>query len=231
MNANTGGDWIDRGLWGRLAALCGALFPLGTLIGDDTVNDAGEPPEHDASLSEIETYISSADASTSYWIGRGIGTLAFAALLVFAVYAARRIRARESREGLVSGLVLASGAAAVAVLIVGGAAQFAAVQRADEGVPVELARAFLDLSGILFGLGFGLIAVLLGSIAVAGFRYGFVPRWLAAPAGLLGAGLLAGLAAAPSEAAFGFPLVLTFLWFIVAGVRLAVKREVVAAES
>jgi hypothetical protein len=209
----------------RLAAVCGALFPLGILVGDDQINTAGEPPAHDASLAEIKGYLETADGSGGYWLGRGLGTLALAALLVFSAYVAHAIRQRERDHGLLAGIASASGIAAVAVFVVSGSAQFAAVQRGSEGIDLEVARALLDVSGILFKLGFGLVAVFVGSIAVAGLRYDLLPRWLTITAGLLAVGMLGGLAAAPAEAAFGIPLVLTFLWFIAAGIVLAWRPE------
>jgi hypothetical protein len=206
----------------RLAAACGALFSLGILVGDDTINGAGEAAGPDSSTAEVNEYLrDAADAAAggSYWVGRGLGTLGFAALLVFAVYVARQIRQREHKDGLLSGIALGGGLTVVALGLVSATAQFAAVVRADEGIDPEVARALLDFSGITFLLTWLPLSLFLGAVAVAGIRLALLPRWLAIAAGVLAAGLLAGLAAQPADAAF-IAIAFTFLWFIAASVAL-----------
>lgn len=209
-------------LWQRLAAGCGALFSLGILVGDDTINQAGEAAGPDSSITEVNDYLEKAGdaaASGSYWIGRGIGTLAFVALLIFAVYISRTIRQREQGDGLLSGIALGGGLTIVALGIISATAQFAAVVRADEGIDPEVARALLDFSGIAFVMMWLPLAAFLGAVAVAGMRLSLLPRWLAIAAAVLAAGLLGGLAAQPADIAF-MPMALTFLWFIAASVSL-----------
>lgn len=206
-----------------LAAACGAVFPLAIVIGDDTVNQAGEPPAPQDSIADVNEYLrNAADAAAdgSYWLGRGIGMLAFVALLIFAVHLAAAIRRRERDAGMLSTLVLGAGIGAALLPVVSAAAQFAAVTRADEGIDPEVARALLDVSFIAFVLAWLPLAVLLGAVAAAGLRFAVLPRWLAIAAGVLAAGLLAGLAGQPADVAF-LPIMLAWLWFIVAGVVLA----------
>jgi hypothetical protein len=95
-----------RALRQRAPAACRALFTLGIVIGDDTVNRAGEPPvpmhRAEDSRAEVERYLKSAAeaaAEGNYWVGRGIGRLAFLALLVSTAYVAHEIRLREGTPG------------------------------------------------------------------------------------------------------------------------------------
>lgn len=212
-------------LWQRLAASCGALFTLGILIGDDTINTAGEAPSpfdrKEDSIAEVGSYLkSAADAGTSYWVGRGIGTLALLALLVFAVYVSRAIRDREQAGGVLSGLTMGAGATAAGLGLVSAAAQFAVVARANQGIDPEIARAMLDFSGIAFVLMWAPLAVFLAAVAVAGLRFGLLPRWLAITTAVLAAGLTIGLAAMPAGPAGFVAIMLSFLWFIAASVVL-----------
>ena len=211
----------------RAAAACGALFTLGILIGDDTVNRAGEPPgpmdRADDSLAGAERYLTSAAeaaADGNYWVGRGIGTLALVALLVFTAYIAHEIRRRERDTGLLSGVSLGAGLVAVTLGMVSCTAQFAAVARAREGIHPDTARALLDLSGVTFVLMWLPIAVFMTCVAMAGRRHGLVPRWFTVATGVLAIGLFAGLGAMPASNVGFVAIVLGFLWFIVASLVL-----------
>lgn len=212
----------------RAAAACGALFTLGIVIGDDTINRAGEPPtpmdRPEDSLAQVERYLASAaeaSAGGSYWVGRGIGTLALVALLVFCVYVAREIRLRERDSGMLAGVSLGAGVAAVAMGLVSCTAQFAAVARASEGMDPAVARALLDLSGITFVLMWLPIAVFMASVALAGRRHALLPRWLTIATGVLAAALLLGLASMPATGIGFIAIVLGFVWFVAASVSLA----------
>jgi hypothetical protein len=217
------GDALQR----RAAAACGALFTLGIVIGDDTINQAGEPPtpmdRPDDSLAEAEQYLASAAEAAdggSYWVGRGIGTLALVALLVFSVYVAREIRLREKASGLLSGVALGAGLVAVTLGLMSCTAQFAAVARAGEGIDPEVARALLDLSGITFVLMWLPIAVFMTAVAMAGRRHALLPRWLTISTGVLAAALYVGLASMPVGAGGFVAVVLGFVWFIATSVSL-----------
>jgi hypothetical protein len=214
---------VQRTAWpARMAAACGLLYPVGIFLGDDTINAAGEPPGADAPLAEIRRYlISAGDAAAdgSFWIGRSIGVLGVAGLIVFAVYLARVIRAHEGEGGMLAGLALAGGVMAAAMLMASAVAQFAAVQRTGEGIDLQVARALLDVQLGLFVIAWLPLALFLGATAAAGLRLGILPRWLATAAGLLALGLLAGLAALPSDAGFA-PVFLTWLWLMAASIVL-----------
>lgn len=212
----------------RTAAACGALFTLGIVIGDDTINRAGEPPtpmdRAGDSLVQVEQYLASAAeaaASGSYWVGRGIGTLALVALLVFGVHVAQEIRRREEGSGILSGVCLGAGLVAVSLGLVSCCAQFAAVARASEGIDTETARALLDLSGLTFVLMWLPIATFMAAVALAGKRHALLPRWLTITSGLLAAALFAGLASLPVSSIGFFAIVLGFVWFIAVSIRLA----------
>jgi hypothetical protein len=212
---------VGRGrtsILGRLGAACGLLYPLGIIIGDDTINGAGEAPALDDPISEVTDYLQVA-GDTSYWVGRAIGVLAFVALLVFAVYVARAIRVREGSGGMLSGLALGGGVVAVGLGVVAAIAQFAAVGRADEGIDPEVARALLDVSTIAFVATWLPLAVMIGSVAAAGIRFGILTRWLSIAGAVVTAALLAGLAALPSDGAY-MAMVLSWLWLIAASVVL-----------
>jgi hypothetical protein len=210
------GRWLGE----RFAAACGALYVVLLVGGDDFINRAGEPPEHDASLREVTAYLEKAD-TTSFWVGRSIGLLGLCALVVFAVYVSRQIREAETNPGILSGLVLAAGTLTVALQFLAAPAQFAAVERAGEGLDPHVARALLDL-GTSFGLSFLPLAVFLGSVATAGLRYGLLPRWLAISALALAGGLVGGVIGQPADpAAIAFmAFTLCLLWFVAASVAL-----------
>lgn len=220
-----------RRLKARAAAACGALFTLGIVIGDDTINGAGEPPTpmdpSGGSIADVERYLTNAaEASSdgSYWVGRGIGTLAIVALLVFSAHVAREIRLREMESGSSAGVALGAGMVAAALGLVSCTAQFAAVARASEGIDPEIARAMLDFSGLTFVLMWLPIAVFMASVAVAGKRHALLPRWLTITTGVLAAALFVGLAVMPVTAAGFIAVVLAFVWFIAASISL-VRRE------
>jgi hypothetical protein len=211
-----------------LAASCGALFVLGIVIGDDTINTADEAPnpidQDEDSIAEVGQYLNSAaDAATSgnYWVGRGIGTLGLLALVVFAVYVSRTIREREHSGAVLSGIALGTGITAAAMGLISAAAQFAVVARANEGIDLEIARALLDFSGLAFVLMWLPIAAFLAATGAAGMRLAILPRWLAITAVVLAVGLASGLATMPASGAGFMAIVLSGLWFIAASVALA----------
>ena len=214
-------------LQARATAACGALFTLGIVIGDDTINRAGEPPTpmdpSGGSIADVERYLANAaeaSADGSYWVGRGIGTLAIVALLVFSAHVAREIHFREKDTGILSGVALGSGTVAAALGLVSCTAQFATVARASEGIDPEIARAMLDLSGVTFVLMWWPIAVFMASVAAAGRRHALLPRWLTITTSVLAAALFVGLAVMPVTAAGFIAVVLGFLWFIAASIAL-----------
>jgi len=231
METRSATDEVLRPASGRLqrraAAACGALFTLGILIGDDTINGAGEPPvpmdRSGDSLADVESYLTSAAdaaANGSYWVGRGMGTLAMVALLVFTGYVAHEIHSRERDSGMLSGVTLGSGLVAATMGLVSCTAQFAAVARAGEGIDPDTARALLDLSGITFVLMWLPIAVFMASVALAGKVHGLLPRWLTIATGALAAVLFAGIASMPAGSIGFLGIVLGFLWFVVASIVL-----------
>jgi hypothetical protein len=232
VSVSPGGTRSIAGRWlgERFAAACGALYVVLLVGGDDFINGAGETPEHDASLREVSAYLDKAD-TTSFWVGRSIGLLGLCALLVFAVYVSRRVRQAETHAGILSGLVLAAGTLTVALQFLAAPAQFAAVERAGEGLDPQVARALLDV-GTSFTLSFFPLAIFLGAVATAGLRYGLLPKWLAISAFALAAGLVGGLVGQPADpAVIAFmAFTLCLLWFVAASVALLrrVGRQPVA---
>ena len=213
--------------WERAIAASGAFFSLGILIGDDTINGAGEAPSaldrEGDSIADVHDYLGDAAGAASsgtYWIGRGVGTLALIALAVFTLYVARRIRQQDAGAELLPYLVAGGGLMAASLGLISAAAQFAVVARANEGIDVELARTMLDFSGIAFVLMWLPVALFLAAAAAASRAGRLFPRWLAVYAGALAAALLIGLAVMPAGNAGFFAIVLTFLWFIAASVTL-----------
>jgi hypothetical protein len=223
-------SFASRWFGERFAAACGALYVALLVGGDDFINRAGEPPEHDAPLREVTAYLEKAD-TTSFWVGRSIGLLGLCALIVFAVYVSRRIREAETNPGILSGLVLVAGTLTVALQLLAAPAQFAAVDRAGEGLDPQVARALLDVSAS-FGLSFLPLAIFLGAVATAGLRYGLLPRWLAISAFALAAGLVGGVIGRPADPAVVayMAFALCLLWFVAASVALVrrVGRQPVA---
>jgi hypothetical protein len=216
QHGSTGGT-----LRGRAASSCGALFTLGIVIGDDTINGAGEPPvpmdRPDDSLGDVERYLANAAdaaASGSYWVGRGIGTLALVALLVFSAHVAREIRLREKDSGILASVALSAGVVAVALGLLSCSTQFAAVARASEGMDPQVARALLDVSGVTFVLMWLPIATFMTAVATAGKRHSLLPPWHTITTGLLAAVLVASLASMPAGSVGFVGVVLGFVWFV-----------------
>lgn len=229
MTSTTGQErTTGRRLMRRAAAACGILFTLGILIGDDTINRAGEPPtpmenRGADSLAAVEQYLAKAaeaSADGSYWVGRGIGVLGIVALLVFSSYVASEIRLREKDAGQLSGIALGSGAVAVAMGLVSCTVQFAVVSRAGDDIDPEIARALLDSSSLTFILMWLPIAVFMSAVAVAGRRHALVPRWLTVVTAVMAATLIAGVASMPVSAVGFLAVVFAFAWFIVASISL-----------
>ncbi len=214
-------------VWARRAAsTCGALFTFGILVGDDTINRAGEAPSpfdrRSDSLGRVEDYlVAAADASAdgTYWVGRGIGTLALVALLVFSAYVAGLIRLHGHRHEMSSGVALGAGNAAVALGLVSCAAQFAAVARAND-IDLQVAGALLDFSSVTFVMMWLPIAVLMLAVAVAGRRHSLVPRWFTVTTAVVAGALLVGLAMMPLGNVGFVAVMMGFLWFIAASVVL-----------
>jgi hypothetical protein len=223
------GRAVSSTFWQRLAAASGALFVLGIVIGDDTINGAGEAPspfeDKKDSIAEVNSYLQDAvDAGASYWVGRSIGCLALIALVAFAVYVSRAIRERDPGS-LLAGLTLSTGAVAAGLALIAAAAQFAVVARAEDGIDPAVARAMLDFSGIAFVMMWLPLAAFLAATAAAGLRLGFVPRWIAISGAVLAVALTIGLAAMPAGSAGFMAIVLSGLWFIAASVALVRRVE------
>jgi hypothetical protein len=211
---------MDKRIWERLGAACGALYVALLVGGDDFINPAGEPPDAGAPLRDVSEYLAKADDS-SFWLGRSIGLLGLCALLVFVVYVSRRIRDAEGGTGVLSGLALAAGTVAVALQFLAAPAQFAAVQGAANGLDPRVAQALLHASAS-FQLSFLPLAVFLGAVAGAGVRYRLLPRWLSIAAGILAVGFVGGLIGNPEEPAViaYMAFALALLWFVATSVVL-----------
>src|SRR5690606_25497261 len=92
----------------------------------------------------------------------------------------------------------------------------ASISTADIGSPdATAAMILLPWGGVLGVQGIGLAAFLL-AVAFASIRHRAVPRWLGWPAAVLAAAFLV----LPDTT---IPVILTYLWAMVAGVTLAVQ--------
>ena len=152
-------------------------------------------------------------------MGRGVGTLALVALLVFSAHVAGLIRQRGHGHESTSRVALSAGVTAAGLGLVSCTAQFAAVARAND-IDLQVAGALLDLSGLAFVTMWLPIAVFMLAVATAGWRFSLVPRWFTVTTAVLAVALLVGLATMPLGNAGFVAVMLGFLWFVAASMVL-----------
>ncbi|TDE11215.1 hypothetical protein [Jiangella asiatica] len=203
--------------WARLAAACGALYPIALVVGDDVIArgdeaapDAGTPDEILAAMIDKDV--------TSFYLGRSLGVAAWMLLFVFAAHLAVTLRRRRGNDDVLPALVLGSGAIVTALALASAVFQIRTVRRAGDGLDPTTAVTFLDM-----GFGFGLVAlplaVLLGAVAVEATAGAIMARSLGWAAAVLAIAQLAGFVLLMLDNAAGFlAMMATWAWFIAAGI-------------
>ncbi|WP_344215338.1 hypothetical protein [Kribbella sancticallisti] len=118
--------------WLRAAAVCGALYPLLLIVGDDVIA-AGDEVAPNAGTPEQVAAAIAAKASPAYFYGRGIGLLSVLCLVVFAAYVASRLRARRGPGSIWPPLAAGGGVLAGALLMQAAVPQLTLVKHEGAG--------------------------------------------------------------------------------------------------
>lgn len=192
--------------WARLAAACGALYPITLIVGDDIIArgdeaapDAGTPDEVLAAMIDKDV--------TSFYLGRSLGVAAWMLLFVFIAHLSASLRRRRGDNDLLAPLVLGSGAIVTTLALASVVFQIRTIRRAADGLDPITAVTFLDMS-----FGFGLVtlpmAVLLGAVAVEAVRGEIMARWLGWAAAFVAVGLVAAFVLTMLDNAAGFLVIM-----------------------
>lgn len=204
------------------AAGCGVGYPVLSILGDDVIApsneiapDAGRPEQVLAAI---------ADQDTTFLVGRSIGMLAAACLFVFAAYVATRVRVAAGPDSMLPPLAVCAGGIAATLHLVSAILPIAAVRNDASGLTPELAVVLMDAGTLEFLTAMLPLAVLLGVVAV-GPRGAVAGRALVWSAAALSIALPVGLVAFVAGASVRLlPLLLSWLWFVAAGVG-CLRRE------
>jgi len=148
----------------RLGAACGAVFA-------------------------IVLTVASGDGSQSFSGPRAIAGVAAITLVVpFIAYLCSVMRAAEGPDGWLAGAALAAGITGIALKLGSGAPELA-LHRAHLAAGTSLHAAISALGDSVTVLSLYPLAVFCAFVAIAAFRTGVLPRWLAAVAAVTGAAL------------------------------------------
>jgi hypothetical protein len=160
--------------YARYGAATGIVFALLTIIGFAIVIPS--PPDLDSSAKVIAAYyVDHQDAIRAGLTVAGVGLIFF---LWFLGSLRSALAAAEGGTARLSSIAFASGAVAVAALIVGiGAAEVAAFRPDD--VDPGTTRAFNDLFAVIGAPAAAALTAMLAATAVVGFRHNALPAWAA----------------------------------------------------
>lgn len=118
--------------WERLAAASGLLYVLLLNVGDDVIAK-GEGPELTASRSEIVEHVGDHFDRSQFLLGRGVGLVGVALLVLFFVALRSVLRQGDPRPGWLPTVVLAGGLLAVAAQLMAYAPHLVAHQMLGHG--------------------------------------------------------------------------------------------------
>jgi hypothetical protein len=204
------------------AAGCGVLYPVLSIVGDDVIARGDEIASEAGTPEQVLAAI--ADKDASFLVGRSIGMLAAVCLFVFAAYVATRARAAAGPDSMLPPLAVCAGGIAATLHLVSAILPIAAVRNDASGLTPELAVVLMDAGTLEFLTAMLPLAVLLGVVAV-GPHGALVGRALRRSAAALSIALLVGFVAFVSGVSVGLlPLLLSWLWFVAAGVG-CLRRE------
>lgn len=151
--------------------------------------------------------------------------LAAACLFIFAAYIATRVRAAAGPHSMLPPLAVCAGGIAATLQLISATLPISTVRNDASGLTPELAVVLMDAGTLEFVTAMLPLAVLLAVVAV-GPRGALVGRALAWSAAALSVALLVGFVAFVCGASLGLlPLLLSWLWFVAAGVG-CLRREI-----
>lgn len=192
----------------RLMTACGPAGVALLLAGNSIAG--ADVPAIGASDRELQAYLAGLDPA---WTGVTLEIFGLVALLVFAVALSQR-----AADATLRALVLAGGAAGVAVKLATGLPLLAVWLRHDTIDPA-LAGMALDLGSVGFAAGGALFALMPAAFSTGGA----LPRWLTVAGALTAVALLAQVPLFRQE--FGLGFMLFMLWTAVTGVVLLRARN------
>jgi hypothetical protein len=182
----------------------------------------GSSPDLRASRADIVKWAASRHAGAGHIAGGFLELLAILSLVVFSAAAYSFFRPREQGSGVLSAIVLGGGLLSAGVKIASAMLAFPVYWRYHEGMSPQLTAALVDGNNVGFILTWSLDAVLLAAAAALILRTRALPRWTGWLAGVTAPILLLSTPAANVVPPLG--MLLAFLWFVAAGVALAIRR-------
>lgn len=198
----------------RFGALCGPLYVILAVLGNDAL---GGSPDSTNSPAVIGEWWRSNPVTLGMgvtWMVELVGLLAFP---VFVATLAWSLQRAERAGTWLPAAVLSFGLISSAIKLGSGAPMLALALRADT-IPDDLAAALVDMNGMAFVLTWAVDAGMLAAAAAVVLSTRCLPRWLGWWAALTAPLLLAGVALAASGPPF---FLLALIWLVAAGIAMA----------
>jgi hypothetical protein len=208
----------------RLGGCAGVAYVVFALVGNGI---SGSSPDLTASRVEIARWAARQHSSAASYAGGYLELLGLLALIVFAGTAYGIFRRAEGGSGALSTTMLGAGLVSAAVKLASVGPAFAVYWRAHEGMSPQLTAALIDGNNVSFILTGAIDAVMLAAAALVILRTRVLARWLGWLAAAAAVLLLVWAPVANHAPPLG--MLLGFVWFVAAGITLAVGRRAVPA--
>ena len=215
-------DTFTRRLAGASAIAYVVLVFIGSGVG-------GSSPDLGASRGEIAKWAGGQHASVGQVAGGFVELLGLLAFVVFTAAAYAFFRSREKGDGVLSTVLLAGGLLSAGLKLASAMVAFPVYWRYHEGMSPQLTAALVDGDNVAFILTWSLDAILLAAAATLILRTRALPRWIGWLAAVAAPILLASTPAADVVPPIG--MLLGFLWFVLAGVALTIRRAPLAHDA
>jgi hypothetical protein len=205
---------VKRFLSTRMLVAAGAIYALAAFLG----GGGDDAPSLGASAEAIARY-----AAGHGGVGGAayVEELALVALLVFAAAVAARIRRGDHSSPLPS--LVTSGAILTVVVKFASFAPAFALYSHQRPIQPDVARALFEMNGFAFVISWFGQALLLLAVCAAGASQRSLPLWIAATAGVIGAGLLVDAGLAIGGRAVPAVELLWLAWVLAASIALTVE--------
>ena len=204
----------------RLAGVTAVAYVVLAFIGSGLGKSS---PDLGASRADIVKSAAAEHASAGRVAGGFLELLAILSLVVFSAAAYSFFRPREQGSGVLSTVLLGGGLLSAGLKIASAMLVFPVVWRYHQGMSPQLTAALVDGNNVGFILTWPLDAVLLGAAAALILRTRALPRWTGWLAAVTAPILLVSTPAANVVPPLG--MLLAFVWFVAAGLALAVQRR------
>lgn len=203
----------------RLGGAAGAVYVVFALVGSSV---GGSSPDLTASRADLARWAARQHSTTAHWAGAYVELLGLLALIVFAATLYGVFRRVEGGSGALSTTVLGAGLVSAAVKLASVGPAFAVYWRAHDGMSPQLVSALIDQNNVSFVLTGTIDAVMLGAAAIVILRTGVLRRWLGWLAAAAAAITLLSAPVSNHVPPLGF--LLTLVWFLAAGIAMALRR-------